>query len=185
MLNLAEEMAERPHGGVSIRTLGQVLWIVVYAFLASGQRERAEKMMNEIKDMAERTKQAYFLLVSMSHDIILFTMDGKFEEAIDLGRKLRLRGEELGSSPFAHVLAALTGLRPMLYLDRVEEFLQDVLQDKENPEYRAISLAQLKQDDKVKAILEKYVSSRSHLDPRICNHRLLHRAGKADSRRLR
>ena len=74
---LAEELAGRSRAGVTVKTLATALWLVGVTFLESGQRARSDAIGKELKDLAERTRQANAILLAMWQDTSEAVMDGR------------------------------------------------------------------------------------------------------------
>jgi tetratricopeptide (TPR) repeat protein len=100
-LRLAEELAEQSRHSVNLQVLTWVLWILVQTFLAFGHRRHAEKIMAEIKTLAERSGQPNLLVVAMVNEAIMAIWDGQLEEAVAARRRMLARAEELDVSEFA------------------------------------------------------------------------------------
>jgi tetratricopeptide (TPR) repeat protein len=94
-LRLAEELAKRPRDGVNLFTLAWVMWMMVHTFLQFGQRRSAEDMIAEMRTLAERSRQANLVILSMLNDATMAIWDGRLEEAMTIRRRILARGEEL------------------------------------------------------------------------------------------
>jgi len=106
-LRLAEELAEHSRHGVNFLLLGWMLGtIMVHMFLEFGQRRRAEDNATEMRVLAERSRQANLLILSMWNDAVLAIWDGRLEEAVAIRRRMVAYGEELGILEFAAVWAS-------------------------------------------------------------------------------
>jgi tetratricopeptide (TPR) repeat protein len=105
-LCLAEELAECSRAGVNLVILSYALFWMAHAFLEFGQRRRAEKVMTEMKALAERSAQPHLLVLSMVNDAIMAIWDGRLEEALAIRRDILTRAEELGILLLAAVFTA-------------------------------------------------------------------------------
>jgi len=123
-LRLAEELAERSRDGVTILSLGWVLWAIMTTFVEFGQRRRAEDIMAEIQTMAERGGAPYLLVQSMLHDAVWAMWDGRLEEAIAIRRQVVTRAEELGITEFAEIWASWEVLRTRVHLGNAGRALE-------------------------------------------------------------
>jgi tetratricopeptide (TPR) repeat protein/archaellum biogenesis ATPase FlaH len=163
-LCLANELMERSRVGVPMPELGWGLGFAADIFLASGQRQRAEEVWDEIQVLAERTQQGNYLLWSMGIDAIRATFDGRLEETVEIARQIMARGRELGIAGFALARAATTSLFPQLYigrdLERLERAYQRVLQGGLEGAALCLIMAHLSRMAQVKEILQKRVISR-------------------------
>jgi tetratricopeptide (TPR) repeat protein/ribosomal protein L40E len=102
-LRLAVELSEESRHGVHFLVLGWVLWAMVHTFLEFGQRRRAEDVKNELRTLAERSRQPNLLILSMINDSVMAIWDGRLEEAVAIRRHIMARAEELGILEFAGV----------------------------------------------------------------------------------
>jgi tetratricopeptide (TPR) repeat protein len=94
-LRLAEELWTISRAGLATRDAVS-LQFALYAFLDTGQRQRAEAIAAEMRTMAERTGEFHLNMVSAGIDAVLAFMDGRLEDAADMAAGLRGRGEALG-----------------------------------------------------------------------------------------
>jgi tetratricopeptide (TPR) repeat protein len=105
-LRMAEEMAEQSRHGVSFSTLCWALWMIVHTFLEFGMRRRAEDIMDEMRTLAERSRQPHLLILSMVYDALGAIWDGRLEEAVEMRRRILARAEQLGMDQFAGIYAS-------------------------------------------------------------------------------
>jgi serine/threonine protein kinase/tetratricopeptide (TPR) repeat protein len=159
-LRLAEELAEASRAGLSIERIYEVLQYSANAFLASGQRQRAEDALREHRDLAQRTGLTRLQLHLMRNDAILAGIDGRLMEAVEICRRIRDRGEELGLSQSSAQVAAWGDLWPLLHLGQVNEALESATHYPA-PEAKAVCLAYLNRNSEVEEILERRVLKRS------------------------
>jgi tetratricopeptide (TPR) repeat protein/ribosomal protein L40E len=115
-MQLGEELWAGSHAGLNVNTAYIIFWMS-WASLMMGRRKFTEEVLSELRTIAERTGSITFGLMSASVDTALAVMDGRLEEAMDMARSLRARGEEAGVSTLAHVMAA-PGRRAQLYLGK-------------------------------------------------------------------
>jgi tetratricopeptide (TPR) repeat protein len=126
-LRLVEELAEQSRQGVTLLILSGVLWVMTEMFLEFGQRRRVEDVMAEIRALAERSGQAYLVVMSMLNDAILAILDGRLEEAVAIRRRAVTRAEELDILEFAMTWA--TWLLPArVHLGDADRALESNLQ---------------------------------------------------------
>jgi tetratricopeptide (TPR) repeat protein len=128
-------------------------------FLVLGQRQRAEEVWGELRDLGKRTGVVTTVIMSMAMDAILATLDGHLEEVVEMGQSILARGEELGLSEFAGVHARLADLRSQLHLGKADDVLQRATPRLALGE-RALCLAHLGRDAEVAQILERRVLAR-------------------------
>jgi tetratricopeptide (TPR) repeat protein len=157
-LDLAEELARQSGAGVSARTHGTTIQIIAGVLLESGQRQRAEELHHQLKEIVERTGQANLLLGWMMMDGVLATLDGRMEDAAAMGPDMLARGEQLGFSQYANVAGLLGSAMAMFHLGRLDEiprlFKANPLL--ERPFMRAFTGQRVEAAD----ILEKWVVAR-------------------------
>jgi tetratricopeptide (TPR) repeat protein len=123
-LNLAEELLEQSREGVDWATLHFGIGMSIDALLAMGQRGRIEELFREIRELAERIRQANLQLAIMACDALLAYMDGFLEEAVATIGHLSDLGQELDVAEYATVWVHIVGTRPLLYLGKLENMLQ-------------------------------------------------------------
>jgi tetratricopeptide (TPR) repeat protein len=161
-LELAEELVSRPREGVKARTLGMVLWYSALLYLDFGQRERAETLTREVAELADRTREAGLLWRPPWMDVILATLDGRLEDAVDAADRFLARAEEVGAGLQGRIFATGSRLYAHLYLGRAEEvfpIVEDISQrgtamGGELP----LCLAHLGRPDEAKAALDHVIS---------------------------
>jgi hypothetical protein len=83
-LNLVEELAQKSRAGISARTYGIATGSVFIPLFEHGQRQRAEKLLAESREIAERSGQVTLLLASMLCDSVIATLDGRLEEVVEI-----------------------------------------------------------------------------------------------------
>jgi tetratricopeptide (TPR) repeat protein len=130
-LRLAEELVEQSRTGVNVLLLGWGLWGMMHTFLQFGQRHRAEDVMSEMRTLAERSGQAYIVVLSMLNDACMAAWDGRLEEALAIRRRTLARAEELGIFEYA-ALWGNTMLRQRVHLGSAERALESVLHGSRN-----------------------------------------------------
>jgi len=157
-LRLAEELAESSRIGVTAVTYGMVLFFIGHVLLESGQRQRAEKFFNEMRGIAERSGQVNLVMLSMCVDGTMATLDGRLEEAMEIGPRIRNLGEMAAHSQ----LAIAVDILPRIYLGKFNELLQ-LMNLFPVPIAKVICLAHLGRDAEAVEILEQWVMARPGL----------------------
>jgi tetratricopeptide (TPR) repeat protein len=157
-LRLAEELAESSRAGVTVTISGCALFFIGHVFLESGQRQRAEKVFNELREMAERSGQTNLVMLSMCTDGIMATLDGRLEEAVEIGPRIRNLGELAAHSQFGIAVDLL----PRIYLGKFDELLQ-LMDLFPVPIAKVVYLAHLGRDAEAVEILEQWVMARPGL----------------------
>ena len=117
---LVREMAAHPHVGVAPRTLGPWLQVSVEVCTDWGDRARAERISEELSQLAERTYDATVIVRSLVAPSWAAFLDGRLEEAVSAAEGNRERAEELGAPAMGRLFAFLMSFRPLLYLGRDE-----------------------------------------------------------------
>ena len=120
-MRLAKEFSDQTREGVSARTLGVVLHLAGYAHLAMGDRDRAEGLWGDVEKLARRTLDTDLLLLSLSSEPLVATLDGHLEGALDSATRLYSKAKGLGSPVLGRQFADEASFRPLLYLGRAEE----------------------------------------------------------------
>jgi serine/threonine protein kinase/class 3 adenylate cyclase len=126
LLHLADEFTTRPREGVSARRVSTVLFMSGNAFLAWGERARAEDVWRQQADLASQTRDSTVLITPLIHEPWRVAIDGHLEAAVEGGERLRARSEELGAPLFGRQWAVTQTFRPLLLLGRAEEALAAV-----------------------------------------------------------
>lgn len=121
-VGLAAELVARPRQGVSPRTLGQLLEWCGVGLLTEGDRASAEQAWGQLEELAQRSRDPLNRLNSMSYQGNLAIMDGKLEEAVAIGERMRTLGEELGLPSIGSGFAYARIGRALIYLGRFQEF---------------------------------------------------------------
>ncbi len=122
-LSLAEEAVRIPRAGLSIVYLPGVLSILANVFLQMGQRQRVEDLFSELRTGAERTRQVSIILSEMRARVILATIEGRLEEAIDIIQQMLAKGIEMGIAPSVTVQLLNGPERALLEFGQVEQAL--------------------------------------------------------------
>jgi tetratricopeptide (TPR) repeat protein len=119
-LELVEEITRLPREGVSAEILGLVLLLGSSVYLDHGQRERAEELWRQLGELGEHTHDSSVILDSMTCEAFFAALDGRLEETLAIGERLRERGQELGVPVYGLQRAGLVSGRPLLHLGRAE-----------------------------------------------------------------
>jgi hypothetical protein len=167
LLRLAEEVTEKLHAGLPARAFSVAAFIIGHVFLQFGHRARAEQYVNQFKALAERSRQASLVLISMTYDGLLATLDGRLEEAVAIGLDIYGRAEQLGLPLLATNYGTFASYMALHHLGRLAEFLQ-LSQGRTilgSPVLRAYFLAYMDQDPaEVVRILEQWVVTRPGIE---------------------
>ena len=71
--------------------------------------------------MAEHRGRPVRIIVSMTLDAALATLDGRLEDAVEIANRIQARCDELGLAEFAFLLVHIAAGRALLYLGRADE----------------------------------------------------------------
>ena len=118
---LAEELEGRSRVGAHAESVGISLIVAGSVFLESCQLERAEKLFNESKELAERSGQSLLKLVSMAVDGVMAIRDGLLEDAVEIAQKMQTLSAELNVVSFATSLMPMAAVTPFIRLGRADE----------------------------------------------------------------
>jgi tetratricopeptide (TPR) repeat protein len=156
---LADEVAGWPRAGLRSSTHGITLIVIGSAFLESGQRQRAEQCFQELEVVLERSGQVHLILFVMavkSYDAIV---NGRLEDAVEIGRSIFSRSEELELPEYGRSLGPVS-IPALIHLGRTGEALG--LVDYLLPGQKAAYMISLKQVPEAEAvgILENFVMNR-------------------------
>jgi tetratricopeptide (TPR) repeat protein len=172
-LNLAEELLKQSREGIDWATLQIGIGISADALLAMGQRGRIEEILREVRELAERTRQANLQLSIMACDTLLAYMDGSLEEAMTTIGHLFALGHELDLAEYATVWVYIVGTRPLLYLGKLQNIfkmgLSNIRQDATETWHNATGVfysAHLGRGAEVSEGLNEMVRTRSQMDLR-------------------
>jgi len=157
-LQLVGELAERLKSGVTFGTfaLGQML--IIDTLMELGRLQEAEEHFREFRSIAERSGQANTIIMAMLLDAFSATLDGRLEDAVEMARRCRSLGEQLGLPEFGTAWALIFSDKAMLYLGKSEEVLPQM---EGFPEYsKIIHIAALGKVTEAAEILERWVLAR-------------------------
>jgi tetratricopeptide (TPR) repeat protein len=137
-----------------------------------GQRRRTEELFRELREFAERTRQANLQLAIMALDALLTYMDGSLNEATTTFPHLFALGQELDLAEYATVWVYIVGTRPFLYLGKLQDMFkmrppnirEDVTGWRNAPQ--VFYFAHLGRGAEVLESLNDMVRTRSQMDPR-------------------
>jgi DNA-binding CsgD family transcriptional regulator len=150
-LQVADEFVTQPRAGVRVSILGPSLYIFADALLSAGQRSRAEALIQEAKDLAERTGYVKLVHNATMSTALTPMLDGRLREAVAVEDSFVSQG---GDRSGTLGLAAAACLRALLYLgDTAEHFgVSDAT--------RALVLAHLGRKDEAGALLTRLMQRR-------------------------
>jgi hypothetical protein len=144
-LHLAEEFFGQSRDGVSVQTLTRFLAGCCWVFSDWGLRTSAEQSIDELRSLAERTRNPVAFWLARLHQTSMDAIDGKLELAVAAAEALTEQAAEMGSPRLDRQNVA--AFRPRLLLGRTEEALasmaaEDAVQVRQPP-FKALALAHL------------------------------------------
>ena len=172
-LNLAEELMAQSREGVDLKTFGLGAEVIGDAFLAMGQRRRAEEIFRELKDLARRSGQIRLQLIVLALEAINAYADGCLEDVVATIDHVFALSQELDLAEYATVGIYVTGTRPFLYLGKYENMFKmglpnirrEVIETWRDAG-RVFSSAHLGRGAEVSKSLNEMVRTRSQMDLR-------------------
>jgi len=93
---LADEFLGRPREGAPSVHLGLGLRFVGEVLLERGDRAGAEQVWAELRELAERTRDATLIVLAVGPPVMLAVVDGRLEEAVAAFEAEEARAAELG-----------------------------------------------------------------------------------------
>jgi DNA-binding CsgD family transcriptional regulator len=120
-LRLAHDLATRPRDGVRTATLAGFLRLSQITFLAAGERDAAEAIWAEMRQLAARSHDPPLTLMPLVVEALRAILDGDLEGAVRQAKELADRGEAIGSPLAGRHWASNVTQMPLLYLGRLEE----------------------------------------------------------------
>ena len=90
-------------------------------FSESGQRERAETLFKQVKELAERSGQSVLKLVVMGVDGATAVWDGAFDKALEISQNILALSIYFNLAPIAGSLVQISAMVPLLRLGRAAE----------------------------------------------------------------
>jgi tetratricopeptide (TPR) repeat protein len=145
---------------------GNNLGAVGIAFVASGRRQRAEEIWDEVRDIGNRTGDRLNQSFVLMTDSVRAVLDGRLEEALELSERIRSLGEEDGTLGAVIIWVRSGGMRAHIYRGVSPEELDRWHPGFWNPEEtwagarQCLMLAHWGQYEKASAILDREVASR-------------------------
>jgi eukaryotic-like serine/threonine-protein kinase len=126
VLNLAQELLA-DQSGIPLGLYAGLNW-VGGIFMRMGQRRQAEEAWDKIRTKAQQTGAKVLTFTSQAMDIVLATMDGKLEKALEMAENLRIFGEENGIQRATWMYYDFTSFRAHLYLGKSLEMFEQQIQ---------------------------------------------------------
>jgi hypothetical protein len=120
---LAEECTGWPRQGVTVQTLGLVLYFAGCFQRAQAKRACAEKLWREVEQLAERTQVVSVRLILPQRDAMLAIIDGRLEDALVQWRRYVEQTDELGASLRGRLIGLLVLAAPAHHLGRADTWL--------------------------------------------------------------
>ena len=121
-IRLAREVAQWPREHADLSYLPWTLHFCANLLLATGDREGAEALWEEVAQIAERTHDTTPRLLTLHRTNLLLFVDGRLEESLQGIERFVDQAGELGSPVMGRLFGAWQ-YKPLLYLGRAEEAL--------------------------------------------------------------
>jgi tetratricopeptide (TPR) repeat protein len=138
-------------------------WVVFGGiFLATGQRQHAEEVFDDLHAITDRTGNTRLKMQSLGMDAVLMLIDGRFDDVDKMTENIRTLGEEAGIPGVITIYASHPGVRADIYRGKS-------LEDRERGVPRGIAVmlpelcllqAHLGMNERVAEILEEEVVKR-------------------------
>ena len=126
-ITMAETLSGRSLDGVSGNRLAAgFFWPRGKSFLTWGRRVEAEEMWQRASEAAIRSQDAGVALVPLHVEGLQRILDGRLDQVLEVGERIRARGAELGREEAGRVQAGQVTRRALLYLGRIDEALRAI-----------------------------------------------------------
>jgi len=171
-LEVAEELSKRPLEGIRNTTLAVTLLYLGQVYLSWGRRAEAEHSWRSAAEAANRSREAEMALVPMQIEALLGTLDGRLESILELGDRIRQRGEEVGHARLGIALGARAIRRALVYLGNSELALDGIQQSPDLflaggvfAAQRAVCLAYSGRPSEARELMSRMLASRDMGSP--------------------
>jgi len=165
-LQQAEELLEWPRQNINIQTLASCLYDVIYLFISRGSRERAEEIMHEVQELADRTRQPLCVTHSMFYGALIAKLDGRLTDVRGLSQDMRDYGKGINMTDETDAWSHIASLRPRVYLGDAERFLNVCLNGDPNPHARPFYLCLLGRNEEAGEALQELIADPTEI--RLC-----------------
>jgi len=115
-MQLAEELWVSPRAGLKSLFTGGVPQWIGDTFLSLGQRQRAEVIYSEMRDLAMRTGNLMIKSTSAPMDAVLMLLDGRLEDALGVAENNLTLCREAGIEEIGYLYWSYTSFRVRIYL---------------------------------------------------------------------
>jgi tetratricopeptide (TPR) repeat protein len=123
-LKFAEELSQRPRSGLTALACYLADAATGISLLEFGYLQRATAYFKDLKETAERSRQANLLIASMGMDSYLATFEGRLEEAVAIAENIYARGSQSGIAQYASAVAILSSFQSLFHLGRLDQIHQ-------------------------------------------------------------
>ena len=166
-LEFVEELIQKFRNGVSIHRYGNALIYIISTFLELGFRERMEEIATEARYISERISQPNLLSAVLFCDALLAYFEGRLEEAVEIGGRIRRIGEDLNITGhyIFNASAHFCTMRPLIFLGKGRSAFPNDPNTLESISLRVFYLAYLGMKAEAINILNKIIQTRIRIDP--------------------
>jgi len=158
---LAEELFEKINEEMSFYNRYMLVIYLHTAYLIWGYSKRLEQITAYTNDWAEKTGQIYWVQLSLTFRSFQATMDGKFEEAINLSQRMDDISRDSEFVSTARIYSYRSGSNPRLYLGETEIVAKEGLNNiiRPNDPIKAFFLSLLGKKTEVNEILDQFLQT--------------------------
>ncbi|HEY95715.1 MAG TPA: hypothetical protein G4O15_12345, partial [Dehalococcoidia bacterium] len=174
VLSVAIVMWVAPQYTLEREQLGEELWASVQrsglrgvvpaafgqlfdAYLVAGKKQQAEKYLDDLRIIAEKTKMFNVVQFTSLIESDLKIIDGQLEEAVKMSKEVRARSEQASVTLFSG-----SGARVHIYLGRPVEIPESMLRSFEGRVSNCLILAHQGQIEETSKIIDRYVIKRTN-----------------------
>ena len=159
-LKVAEEISHYSRTGVDMGIHVISLFAVANTFLEYEKRDRCEELWSEMEKFTERSGHGNYVLLLMTKQAILSTLDGRLDETIQITDDMLVQGRELNLARFAAASYFFSGMRANVFLGYEERLLQRIEPSPGNMNHRALLFARLNRRDEAIELLDEMLALR-------------------------
>jgi tetratricopeptide (TPR) repeat protein len=157
-LQVIGELAECLKTGVTLSNLALAKNCIIDALVEFGRLNEVKEQYDELKKIAERSEQPIILIMTMLIDAFYAFLDGRLEEATNIGKRCAELGEKSGNPEFGKIWGIICSLPSLLLLGKSNEILSQL--EGLPSYYRILNLVESGRNSEVTEILKQWVLTR-------------------------